>query len=205
MNSMIAVLAFLPVTHIQSNPGDRFETGEYHNVDIREVLASMFKREGLNYNLSDKIQGKISLHLPPMLFDVALQAICKSSDLTYRAQPSYQMLRRELPPGTEYETPIWQPMPAYQPDPFLDAPAPSLKAIKASAAELFWKTLHQKGICFVIGTGLDMPLTLSESGKTNREVLSILTKASHASLVKSYGGAWIVFHEPSAPFPTLRS
>ncbi|MFQ3609854.1 MAG: hypothetical protein SNJ72_00015 [Fimbriimonadales bacterium] len=79
-------------------------TVKYDQADIRFVLKQLFDSVGANYSLDPNVQGNVTVSLTDVPFTVALDAILRQLDLTYRIESGvyYVTIRRpeEIPQTT---------------------------------------------------------------------------------------------------------
>jgi len=214
------LLLLVALASAQIDPQDQtVELKECRNVEVREVLTRLFKLVGVAFSMDESIKGRISVRLPPMRFDTALALVLKSCDLSYRTgcdstckSGVYQIIRRESPIGLDGYWTDREAMPSYEPDDFLDGPAPRIEALKTPASELFLKVLGERretslgnnrimrlGGWYVIGFNLDAPVIIDNPARTRRDLLTQITRVAHASLSKGANGVWVVVGPPAKP------
>ncbi len=79
-------------------------TVKYDQADIRYVLKQLFDSVGANYSLDPNVQGNVTVSLTDVPFTVALDAVLRQLDLTYRIENGvyYVTIRRpeEIPQTT---------------------------------------------------------------------------------------------------------
>ena len=107
------LLLSLAVASAQDDISQRRVTVKYDQADIRYVLKQLFDSVGANYSLDPNVQGTVTVSLTDVPFSVALDAILRQQNLTYRVESGvyYITVRQpeEAPITTGGETPEEQP------------------------------------------------------------------------------------------------
>ncbi len=81
----------------RQDPGQKIiPSVEFHNVDLREAVRSLFRGAGVSYSISPEVQGIITVSLRNVVLETALQNILRQVDATYRIESGvYDIVLRE--------------------------------------------------------------------------------------------------------------
>ncbi len=101
---MVGTLALASAQGGGQDLSQRRVTVKYDQADIRFVLKQLFDSVGANYSLDPNVQGNVTVSLTDVPFTVALDAVLRQLDLTYRIENGvyYVTIRRpeEIPQTT---------------------------------------------------------------------------------------------------------
>ncbi|MFQ3611723.1 MAG: hypothetical protein SNJ72_09565 [Fimbriimonadales bacterium] len=106
---MVSIVLLCSVLAAQADGQDSSQkrvTVKYDQADVRFVLKQLFENAGANYSLDPNVQGTVTVSLTDVPFTVALDAILRQLNLTYRLENGvYYILPRQTEVMTQTTTP----------------------------------------------------------------------------------------------------
>lgn len=98
----VCVGGFAPKAYAQDDPRDKKITLQLNDADVRDALRMMFKGLGVSYQISQEVQGTITVDFKDIPFETALKGILDQVNATYRVETGiYQVIPREKFTGPE--------------------------------------------------------------------------------------------------------
>ncbi len=183
MGVAIALIAWIvpSIALADEDPSERLVSSLHYDSSLREVLDGLFAGHSLTYHLEESIQGRISVRLPTMPFDSALQRIVKSCGLTYRCEGGvYMIIRRQVPPEYRKEDEEFQRKVTKDPRILIirrdmpEFPVAAIQAKDEDAAALLRRIMWSSDQYFVIGMGIEGKVTADFPAQPLRDTLSSL-------------------------------
>ncbi|MER3403417.1 MAG: hypothetical protein C4337_09055, partial [Armatimonadota bacterium] len=83
---MCGLVLSVAVASAQEDVSQKRVTVKYDQADIRYVLKQLFDSVGANYSLAPEVQGTVTVSLTDVPFSVALDAVLRQQNLTYRVE-----------------------------------------------------------------------------------------------------------------------
>lgn len=195
----------------QGDPSERvISPMEYRNADIHLVLSDLFKRANTHFIVGNAIQGKMSLRLPQLTFERALQTILRSCSLTYRVENQcYEVILRDGPVPTLAASPVFVADASLRHGAQDEQPprteVHAASGVKSDLQQLFMDVFSQTGSYYVLGIGVKGVVSLDVPSMPMNQMVGLLA-ASGDSSAQYRDRIWIV----SGPFrgssiePSLR-
>ena len=95
------------VYKIVPKTGDGLVTQSFENVDIRAALREIFKDASASYTVGDKVVGNVTAELKNLPLEVALTAVLKTVNATYRQEGNVYEIRPTMKTQFVFhETPV---------------------------------------------------------------------------------------------------